>query len=170
MIKQIEIVVSYSGKISKPKYENVEVFFSVKEIIENQMITDDGHPVVLDISDKQRNARMLQIKNDLQKMFEADYKRIHNEQEVTEEPKGGVAEETKERPPAVRLSDECIKLREDCYNIFLGKAEHSDFAKIKSDLWVKMKALGFTKDDLHDIKTWEKTKEALRASQNLKAI
>ena len=44
MIKQIEIVVSYSGKISKPHYENVDVFFSVKEVIENEITTEDGKP------------------------------------------------------------------------------------------------------------------------------
>src|SRR3990167_9087233 len=148
MIKQIEIVVSYSGKISKPRYENIESFWSVKEIIECDV----------PFTDEERNTRMLQIKTDLQAMFEADYKRIHDEQE------NGVQEPVKEKTtvfPKVKLSDECVKLREECYSILIGKAEHSDFTKIKSDLWEIMKSIGITADKLNDIETWTLTKNKL---------
>ena len=155
MIKQIEIVVSYSGKISKPKYENVEVFFSVKEIIEQASVGDQYLEVKM--TDEERNARMLQIKTDLQSMFELDYKRIHDEQEPKEEP----TEDKKESLPRIKLSDECIKVREECYGLLMDKAEHSDFLKIKNDLWEIMKSLCFTKDDLNKIETWQLTKEAL---------
>lgn len=147
MIKQIEIVVSYSGKISKPKYENNDIFFSVKEVVESEV----------PMTDEERNARMTQIKSDLQKMFEADYKRIHDEQEPKEEP----TEDKKESLPRIKLSDECIKVREECYGLLMDKAEHSDFLKIKNDLWEIMKSLCFTKDDLNKIETWQLTKEAL---------
>ena len=43
----------------------------------------------------------------------------------------------------------------------MDKAEHSDFLKIKNDLWEIMKSLCFTKDDLNKIETWQLTKEAL---------
>lgn len=153
MIKQIEIVVSYSGKISKPHYENIESFWSVKEIIECDV----------PFTDEERNARMLQIKNDLQKMFEADYFRIHSEDNSKEMP----AEESEIKPAKV-VNNECKKLREECYQILMGKAEHSDFSKIKSDLWIIMKSIGITADKLNEVETWTKTKEELCKQDSLR--
>ena len=163
VIKQIEITAGYSGKISKAKlgdansrFENVEVTHFVKEIIDGDIPTDE-----------QRNARMLQIKNDLQKMFEADYERIHADQLPTEDRKESNIVEKVEIPKVRITNKDCLNLREECYAILMSRSNSADFITIKQDLWKVMDGIGITPDKLNEVETWKKTKERLCQTQKL---